>query len=332
MQNFSNFIGIDVSKEKIDVFFSETSSNFTIPNNARAIVKAFQEVDPANAVAVVESTGGYEKACVKTLSKMDFSIHRANNNRVKFFMKGKGIDDKTDKIDAEYLAWYGEEAHRDSKEDQRSKIRKGKTKKKKKLFLIYQEKPALYEEIRQLTLRMTALKQMKTKERNRLKSPGYDTLTESCKAIIAVIEGQIDFIEKRLIELIKSDDGLRKDFELLRQYCGIGDTTAAYLVSCFPELGKIKPKALFVLAGLAPKVKDSGTLSGYRTTKGRGRPFLKQLFFMAALSTVRYNKPIADFYQKKIEEGKPKMVAIVACMRKMVSQLNAILRNGEIKF
>jgi transposase len=312
MSKFSNFIGIDVAKDKVDVFSTETSTWVTVPNSAAEIRKAFRKVDPTAALVVVESTGGYERICIKTLAAMNFAIHRANNNRVKSFIESEGIADKTDKIDARCLAFFGcEKQHK---------------------VEIHTPATELQEEIRQSALRLTSLKRMKVQEKNKLQSPGCDLVADSCREMIDFLDGQIAALKKRLLELIGSDAEMRKNFELLRQYKGIGETSALYLLSCLPELGKIKPKALFALAGLAPRANDSGKYHGYRTTKGRGRPFVKQLMFMVALSAVRFNENIAALYEKKIAEHKRKMVAIVACMRKIISQLNAILRKGEMTF
>ncbi|MDR2157698.1 MAG: IS110 family transposase [Holosporaceae bacterium] len=314
MQHFSKFIGIDVSKDKIDVFFKETSHFCTLPNKAASIRKAFGKVDRCDTLVALESTGGYEKICVKTLSEMNFNIHRANNNKFKSFKKSEGVEDKTDKIDAKCLADYGKEKHIKPK------------------FLIYEASSELQNEIKQLTFRLTSFKEMMVSEKNRLQSPGCDMVAESCKETIDFLGKQIAIFEKRLIETIKSDPESLKKFELLRSYKGIGNLSAAYLVSHLPELGKIKPKAIFELAGLAPKATDSGNSFGYRTTRGRGRPFVKRTLFMVALSAIRYNENISVFYEKKIAEKKRKMVALVACMRKILSQLNAILKNGENNF
>jgi transposase len=132
--------------------------------------------------------------------------------------------------------------------------------------------------------------------------------------------------------LIRKDDDRSKTFDLIREYKGIGDTTAKYLMAYLPELGNIKQKAIFSLCGLAPKANDSGKFHGYMVTRGRGRPFVKKILFMAALSAIRFNESIANFYNAKKQEKDCKMIAIVACMRKMVAQLNSILKRGKTIF
>jgi transposase len=314
MQSFSNFIGIDVSKDKIDVFSTGTSSSFIVPNNAGAIAKAFRKVNPVDTLAIIEPTGGYERICVKTLSAMNIAIHRANNNDSSDFVKTKKKRHKTDKADAKYLATYGKQNYEELK------------------LRIHVPSSETEEEMRQLALRIQSLKELRVREKNRLQSPGCDWMTESCQNLTAVLDKEIASLEKRLLTLIKSDENLHRNFELMRQYKGIGDISAMCLLTHLPELGKINSRALTSLAGLAPRVNQSGKYSGYRTTAGQGRPFVKRILFMVALSAIRYNKPIAEYYERKVSEHKRKRVAMVACMRKIVLQLNAILRNGEIKF
>jgi transposase len=311
---FSNFIGIDVSKEKIDVFSTGTSSGFTVPNNAVAIAKAFRRVNPADTLAIIEPTGGYERICVKTLMAMNIAIHRANNNDSNDFVRSKKKRHKTDKADARYLATYGKQNCEEPK------------------FRIFIPCSETEEEMRQLALRIHSLKELRAREKNRLQSPGCDWMTESCRNLTTTLDKEIASLEKRLRTVIKSDENLSRKFELLRQYTGIGDISAMCLLAHLPELGKVNSRALTALAGVAPAVSDSGKHRGYRTTAGQGRPFVKRTLYMAALSAVRYNKPIAEYYKRKVSEHKRKRVALVACMRKMILRLNAILRDGEQKF
>jgi transposase len=311
MADFSYFIGIDVSKEKIDVFFTKNRSYCTVSNDKLSIEEAFAKVNPERTLVVLENTGADEKVCMDVLGRLNFKIHRANNNRAKHFMRSEG-DDNTDKIACRRLAYYGREKQRKLK--------------------VYEPKDISYYEIKQITLRIHYLKNLRAAEKNRCQSPGCDKIGESCEELIASLTNQIEILEKKLEDLIRKDDNLSKKFDLLLKYKGIGDATAKYLIAHLPELGNIKQKAIFSLCGLAPKANDSGKFHGYRTTRGRGRPFVKKVLFMAALSAIRFNEPIANFYKAKKEEKNCKMMAIVACMRKMVAQLNAILKRGEMLF
>jgi transposase len=273
MNGFSNFMGIDVSKDKINVFFTETSSGFTVPNNDRAMAKVFRKVDPGCTLAVLEGTGGYEKVCVKTLAAMNIAIHRANNNQAKAFKEEEGVEDKSDPIDAEYLALYGQQKCLKLCRQEKSSTPAGQKKfrKLKEKFRIHEPASEMQDKIRQFTFRIQSLKAIRVKEKNRLQSPGCDRMTESCRKTIDFLNEEIDLLEKQVLELIKSDEDLSRRFGLLRQYVGIGDVTAICLLVHLPELGKIRPRALTALAGLAPKLNESGKRLGYRTTKRRGR-------------------------------------------------------------
>lgn len=116
--------------------------------------------------------------------------------------------------------------------------------------------------------------------------------------------------------------------KLLTEYKGIGETTALELLTNLPELGKVKPRTIAALSGVAPYNSDSGQKVGYRSTKGKGRHQVKKALFISVLAAIKWNNEIKKYYDSLIERGKKKMVAIVACMRKMIIQLNAILRDG----
>jgi transposase len=210
MNGFSNFMGIDVSKDKIDVFCTKTSSRFTVPNNDSAMAKVFRKVDPGCTLAVLESTGGYEKLCVKTLAAMNIATHRANNNQAKAFKESEGINDKSDPIDAEHLALYGRQKHFDLCEQEKSPTPSGQKKfrKMKRKFRIHEAASEMQDEIRQFAFRIQSLKEMRVKEKNRLQSPGYDRMTESCRKMIEVLDEEIDLLERQTLELIKSDEEL----------------------------------------------------------------------------------------------------------------------------
>jgi transposase len=311
MADFSYFIGIDVAKEKIDIFFTKNRQYHIVPNDALSIENEFEKVNPDRTLVVLENTGRYEKVCMDVLERLNFKIHRANNNRAKHHRQSEGEDD-TDKIACRRLAYYGREKQR--------KLR------------VHEPESILCSEMKQITFRIDYLKKLRAAEKNRRQSPGCDQIVGSCEELIVSLTKQIEILEEKLEDLIQKDDELSKKFALIKQYTGIGDTTAKCLIAHLPELGKVKQKAIFSLCGLAPKAKDSGKSKGYRTTKGRGRPFVKKAFFMATLSAIRFNKEIAAFYEAKKQKKNCKKVVIVACMRKMAAQLNAIVKRGEMRF
>jgi transposase len=308
---FSNFIGIDVSKDSICVFSSETSRHFEVPNDPEIMRDFFSQFPASKSLAIIENTGGYENKCLKVLDDLDITIHRTDNNAAKHFFLSLGRKAKTDKIDAKSLAMYGNERH------QRLRTFKRPTEKQ--------------EEIRALTLYLENLKDERVKEKNRLKSPGLEAIHQFVANTLKIMDENIANIEKKLDELIEQDPETVRKLDLLTQYKGIGKTSAIKLLAFLPELGQIKKNAIVALSGLAPYANDSGTQNGYRTTKVGGRKKVKRALFMAALSTVRFNQDIAAFYNELIKRGKSKRVALTASMRKMIVQLNAILRNNRIR-
>jgi transposase len=308
---FSNFVGIDVSKDTLDVFSTETSKHCKISNGNKAIKTLFVDFNPNNTFVVLENTGGYEKYCIRSLLSMGFTIHRTNNNMVKALVESLDKKGKTDKVDARYLSMYGEERHRKLK--------------------VYELPGENQETIRQLAKYIYELKVTRAEGKNRLQSPGCENIASEILKTNELLDTRIEEIEERINELLKADKETRKTIELICKYNGIGKSTAIQLIAHLPELGTVNRRAISALAGCAPYANDSGKSKGYRTTKGGGRPIVKRVLFMAALSATRFNDSISDHYQKKQSEGKKKMVAMVACMRKMIVQLNAIVRDGEIK-
>lgn len=308
----TNFIGIDVSKDTLDVFSTETSRHCKISNGNKAIRKLFSTFDVNNTFVVLENTGGYEKRCLNMLLRLGFRVHRTNNNLAKDFIKSLGKRGKTDKVDAIALATYGKERHEQLE--------------------LYKPRTATQENIRQLALYLTALKLFRVQEKNRLKSPGCEDISSEVEKTLEVITDRISEVEKVINTIINSDKNYKEKVDLLCSYKGIGKSTAVQLISHLPELGTIQRRPIAALSGVAPFSNDSGKYIGYRSTKGGGRPVVKRTLFLAALSAIRFNDKIAEHYIKKQSEGKKKMVAITACMRKMVIHLNAIMRDGEIRY
>lgn len=307
---FCNFIGIDVSKDSLDIFCISSSVHKKISNSNKAIKKFFSEIDPKNTFIVLENTGGYEKRCINILLDLGYTLHRTNNNQVKNYMKSFSKKGKTDRIDAIALARYGQERHKELE--------------------IYKLPSKEEESIRQMAKYLSDLKIRRAEEKNRLKSPGCDSIYDRIRMTISFLNDQIKEIEKNIDELINKSEEMKRKVSLLCQYKGVGKTTAIQLIAHLPELGNAKKQSIAALAGVAPYANDSGSKSGYRTTKGGGRSLVKKALFLVALSAIRFNDEISTFFQMKREQGKRKMVAITACMRKIIVCLNAILRDGYI--
>jgi transposase len=306
---FSKFIGIDVSKESIHIFSTETSSWYEITNAKPKMSEFFTKFDSSKSLVILENTGGYERECMRVLKDLDFKIHRTDNVAAKHYFLSLGNKAKTDKIDAKSLAMYGEERH-----------------KKLKTFVHLNEKQ---EEIRALTLYLENLKNERVKEKNRLKSPGCESIRDIVQNTLNLMNNNIADIEKKLTALVKEDDETKAKLELMTSYKGIGETTAIKLLAFLPELGSISKNAVVSLSGLAPYANNSGKKKSNLSVKHGGRPNVRKALFMTAFSATRYDQNIAAFYQHLLKNGKPKMVALTACMRKIIVQLNAILRDRK---
>ena len=306
---FRRFIGIDVSKQKLDIYDSATEEVSTIPNKAECIKKFFGGIAEKEVLCIIENTGGYERATVEELMQLGIAIHKTDNFRVKAYMRSLGVKAKTDSIDSKALAQYGIERWQD-------------------LRLLKKSEDENEEQIKQLATYLEELKLMRASEKNRAKSGGYGKIRDFIEDNLRNIENTITQIEKKIKELIKKSEDKKAKIKKMTEVKGVGFDTAIKLLTFLPELGMVNRKEIAALAGLAPYARDSGQMRGYRTTKGNGRPRVKKALFMASLSAIRYNATIQTFFEKLLKNGKKRIVALVACMRKLLTQLNAILKKA----
>ncbi len=304
--NFKNFIGIDVAKDKVDIFNLGTNKHMTIANRTKNIETAFKKVEQAGSLVILENTGGYEKKCVKALTKMGFAIHKTENKSFKHYVESLGQKAKTDLLDSKALAQYGKERHEDLR--------------------LYNKTDETEEELKKLMTYLEELKRQRAAEKNRLQSPGYWGIEEIIEKSIEQRNKIIQEVENKIKELLKKSKKGNKKVESMIKYSGVSLTTAIKIMVYLPEIGTLKNKKVAALSGLVPYVRESGTKKGHMTTAGCGRPIVKRTLYMAALSAIRYNENISTFYNRLVKKGKRKMTALVACMRKMIIHLNAIVR------
>lgn len=308
-----HFVGIDVAKNSLAVYFSKNKKYLEIGNDNESFEKYFSEVDKEKTLVILEGTGGYEYAVVNWLLTHQIMVHRTTGKKFKEFkgLMGKGA--KTDKIDAKLLAEYG--SIMVSRND----------------VVLYEQKDTDIENLKQIVEYINQLKNIRAAEKNKLKSPGLWKIKSEIEETIKIFDDRIAVLEEEAHSLLKENERLQQRVEILTKYKGVGEATALFLLLHLPELGKVKPKTIAALAGVAPYNSDSGKKIGYRSTKGKGRNPVKKALFISILSSVRYNEQMKKFYDSLLSRGKRKMVAIVACMRKMIVQLNAIMRDGEIR-
>jgi len=317
MKLYQNFIGIDIGKFKFVVGIYNNKQTKEYENNHKGIAEFMKDHRHllANGLCILETTGGYEMELLLTLCDQKFAVHRANSYKVKSFIRSLGNEAKTDALDAKALALYGFERC------DRIELFKPQSKKMLELY--------------ELVGRRNDLKQIVIAEKNRLKAPKGKLIRTSCTTVIRMLTQEIEKISDKINALIAKDEILKEKKEVLKTIPGIGDIVANELLAFLPELGTVDRRKIASLTGLAPRSNDSGTIKGYRRTVN-GRNCIKPILFVAAMAARNSKTGMKDFYERMIERGKKKMVALVALMRKIIVIANARLRdlqraNGAIK-
>ena len=309
------FIGIDVAKAELVVSVQPTLDRFRVENTAEGIdllVSKLRALTPT--LIVLEATGGYQLRSVAALVAASLPVVVVNPRQVRDFARATGQLAKTDRIDADILARFADVV--------RPPIRASI--------------PDEVQAIRMMLVRRRQLLDMLQAERNRLGqifAVDPKPLRASLTKVVAFLERAVRTADKELDSLIQRSPEWSARDALLQTVPGIGPVVARTLLGDVPELGTIPRRALAKLVGVAPLSRDSGTHRGRRYIGG-GRSSVRTVLYMAALVAARHNTVIRAFYQRLVAAGKPKKVALVACMRKLLSTLNTMVRtqtpwNGE---
>jgi transposase len=304
------YLGIDVSKEWLDLHVldgvSQRFANSTDGHRALIeLVRSLSRQQPIERV-VLEATGGYERLLVAELAAAGLPLVVVNPRQVRDFAKALGLLAKTDRIDARVLARFAQSVQPP-------------------------QRPILDEnghQLKQTLARRAQLVEMRTMESNRLKQALVPRVIVDLKATIAFLDQRIQGIEDELDQLIRQSPAWQENADLLQTVPGIGPQTARVLIVELPELGGCSRHQIAALSGLAPMNRDSGTSRGKRMIVG-GRKPVRRALFMAALSAVKHNPALRSHYEKLRQAGKPFKVAMVACMRKLLTILNAMLRDRK---
>lgn len=298
-------VGIDVSKDKLDVFIDGSDESFTCLNQTKHLKKLtvrLKKVSPA--LIVMEATGGYETAAAIAFSEADLPFAIVFPLRVRQLALGLGMNAKTDDIDARVIAYYGRVAG-------------------------IKPVPIPSKELRTLaalTARRQQLIEMRLSEQNRLNAI-EDAAHRGIKKHVRFLERQIDEIDREIRSLIKESPVWKQTDKLLRSVPGVGPVLSSTLITDLPELGHLTRREIAALVGVAPFARDTGKSSGKRFCKGGRRP-VRRVLYMATLSATRFNPVIKSFYQSLCNRGKLPKVAIIACARKLLVILNAMKRNN----
>jgi transposase len=300
------YAGIDVSKDRLDVAILPSQEKGRYPNDEEGVGKLISKLKklPVELV-VLEPTGGLEASVAAAISSEGIPVAVVNARQIKEYARATGRLAKTDTIDARVMAEFA--------------------------FAIKPPARPLRdeaaEEIKAMVSRRRQLLEMLTAEKNRR--------AIARKHLKVGIQAHIDWLKKELEEM---DGDLRKRIEgsplwrvkdnLLQSIPGVGKVLSATILAELPELGKLNRRQIAALVGVAPFNRDSGRMRGKRTIWG-GRATIRRVLYMATLASTRHNPVIGEFYQRLVKRGKAKKVALVACMRRLLTIMNAILKHGK---
>jgi len=247
---------------------------------------------------------------LNVLIERGFRVSREHAYKIHHHAKGSGQLAKTDRLDASMISHYAE-CYSEQIEPM------GKNALEQKL-------------IKQLTSRRRQLVVMRASEKNRLSQPGLSQVIQtSCKSIIRMLSKEIESVEKKIGEVIKSDERLGKKREILESASGVGARISSVLLSNLPELGQVNRKRIAALVGIAPYQHQSGKFKGQQHIRG-GRSEVRAALYLAVLSATKHNPRIKAFYESLLQKGKKKKVALTACMHKLLRILNAMISKQEV--
>jgi transposase len=302
------FVGIDVSKNILEVAVHEHEKHFRCANKSSDFPELIAELIPLQpALIVLEATGGFEIPVTNALHEVGLPVVVVNPRQVRNFAKAVGQLAKTDRLDARVLAHFAAAL--------KPPVRPIKSEQAQQL-------DALLDRRRQLVEMLTA-------EKNRRRATLSPTVREEIEQHIDWLKNRIEVLDQQLKQQIKSSPVWERKHQVLRSVPGIGSLVAVACVAELPELGQLNRQRISTLVGVAPLNCDSGDRRGTRHIYG-GRAHIRSLIYMAALASIRHNPVLREFYQRLRANHKPFKVAIVACMRKLVSIINVMLRDDAL--
>ena len=305
---FLTFIGIDISKDKIDIAELKGAVGKTIGNNKKEICRWIKSLkETSHTIVVMEATGGYESLLVKLLHEQQIALAVVNPRQVRDFAKGLGYDAKTDPIDARVIARFGDVVHpapQAAQSDEHIKL------------------GALVERRRQLL-------DLVNQEQNRLQQTTDSDIRKSIQTVLKGLKAQVKTMDERIAKAVDADVANARTVEILNSVKGIGPVTVSTIVAELPELGKLNRQEIAKLVGVAPMNNDSGKSTGKRKTAG-GRHTVRRTLYMATLVATRFNPTIKAFYQRLLAKGKLKKVALTAAMRKLITILNTMVHTDQL--
>lgn len=297
-------LGIDISKEWVDAHLLPEGTSWRVPNDVTELKTWVDQLPQGITLAVMEATGGLETRPAVALAQAAIPTAIVNPSQVKAYARAEGLRAKSDPIDARLIARFGE------KIQPRTKTLPDRNQ----------------ADLKELLARRRQLMADRVAEQNRLGSMQSSHAQKSIKAHIQWLNKQIARIDQELTNLIRQSPLWLVKERLLVSIPNIGPKTARTMLADVPELGQLNRREIASLGGLAPYTRESGKWKGKRFIGG-GRPTVRAALYMAALSSTRGKSPFAQFYRSLRNQGKPHKVAITACMRKMLTVMNAVMRD-----
>jgi len=302
-------IGIDVAKDKLDVSDAAGKIKKEVKNSIKSIIRyVVKKIDqPDQTLVVCEATGGYERALVKALQESGVPVCVANPFQVRQFGKGMGVLEKTDPIDASLIRRFGEVVE----------------------LRPTPPKSPEHEHHEALVRRREQLMNMINQEQNRRAQTVDKDVIKLIDQTLKLLKKQMKSIDSQIAAFLQEEAKTNNAVVVLQSVPGVGTVTTSTLICDLPELGKVNREEIAKLAGVAPIANQSGTRDRKRSIFG-GRSHVRRVLYMATLVASRFNPVIRKFYKRLLEKGKLRKVALVACMRKLLTILNDMVRNNEL--
>ena len=305
--NTNIYVGIDVAKDSLDVHILPHARRIHCTTNAKDVQKLIDQLRGLKVnLIVLEATGGYGTTLAAELQQAGLAVAVVNPRQVRNFAKATGRLAKTDRIDAEVLALFAQRIQPPARSVGDENERK----------------------IKALVARRRQLVTTRTAEQNRRDRASNDMVAASIDAVLETIDKQLDEMDRMIRQFVQSSPAWMEKAELLQSVPGLGPVTTHVLLAELPELGRLNRREIASLVGVAPINRDSGTLRGRRMIGG-GRTTVRNALYMAALVATRHNPVIRAYYLRLVENGKRKIVALVAAMRKLLTILNTMLKNNQ---
>jgi len=300
-------VGIDVCKSFLDAFHSVTEQHQRFENSPKGLIALVDWLnhEPAPDIVIMEASGGYEMPCWTTLCAAHIPTARINPKRSRDFARAIGVLAKTDRLDAHILAQYGLAVE---VAPQAPKSRK-------------------LQIMEDWLIRRKQLVEMRVAESNRRRLLS-SVVQKRIDMHLRQLDREIERIDNILAENIQSMPQWREKLTLIEGIKGVGPNTKAWLIAGLPELGHLNRRQIAAMVGVAPLTHESGSYKGRRRIHG-GRATIRTALYLATLSAVRHDPRMREFYQRLLSAGKPKKVALVAAMRKLLTIINAVFRSGQ---